>query len=112
MSGLVEHNAYEACSAYHRTRSAMAFPEPDEAVVGEPQKAIITKSRSAMIDEEDSVLVPVGKLRSALLPEYDATEEANGQRIGSKDSKNSDATASRSLASKIPFLPKGLRRQA
>mmetsp|Transcript_3708 Transcript_3708/g.5257 ORF Transcript_3708/g.5257 Transcript_3708/m.5257 type:complete len:100 (+) Transcript_3708:107-406(+) len=91
MSAFVESTAYEACPAYHRTRSAMAFPEPDEAVVGDPQKAVLTKSRSAMICEEDSVMVPVGKFRSATLPEYEATEECHRQRFGSKDSKNSDA---------------------
>mmetsp|Transcript_28731 Transcript_28731/g.52346 ORF Transcript_28731/g.52346 Transcript_28731/m.52346 type:complete len:123 (+) Transcript_28731:85-453(+) len=84
-----------------RSRSAMLFPEPDEAVTGHTDMHVMTRSRSAMLDEDDIVEVPVGRMRSAMLPDTEDVQDALPKRSSSKGSFI--------IASVLNPLLKGLR---
>mmetsp|Transcript_6207 Transcript_6207/g.13694 ORF Transcript_6207/g.13694 Transcript_6207/m.13694 type:complete len:108 (+) Transcript_6207:79-402(+) len=63
-----------------RTRSAMAFPEPDEAVTGQSDVRMLARTRTAMLEEEDMVEVSVGRMRSATLPDAEASAKDSSRR--------------------------------
>eukprot|EP00403_Amphidinium_massartii_P041845 CAMPEP_0178448366 /NCGR_PEP_ID=MMETSP0689_2-20121128/41946_1 /TAXON_ID=160604 /ORGANISM="Amphidinium massartii, Strain CS-259" /LENGTH=111 /DNA_ID=CAMNT_0020073547 /DNA_START=1 /DNA_END=336 /DNA_ORIENTATION=+ len=89
-----------------RSRSAMAFPEPDEAVKGHSEVRILARSRSAMLDEDDMIEIPVGRMRSAMLPDVEVLDDEKRQT--SKGSK-STGLSSHSLSSMLNPLLKSLR---